>query len=52
MKINKLSTSQQNRLLRNSDWKTFINAFNQVHNKHLTSSVGNVSIKTNEKKKK
>jgi len=51
MKINKSSTSQQKRLLKNSDWKTFINQFNEVHNKHLNSSVGNVHININDKKK-
>jgi hypothetical protein len=51
MKINKLSTSQQRQLLKNSDWKTFINQFNKVHNHHLNSSVGIVQIKTNDKKK-
>jgi hypothetical protein len=51
MKINKSSTSQQNRLLKNSDWKTFINQFNKVHNHHISSSVGNVQIKTYDKKK-
>jgi len=51
MKINKLSTSRQRQLLKNSDWKTFINQFNKVHNNHLNSSVGTVQIKTNDKKK-
>jgi hypothetical protein len=51
MKINKSSTSQQKQLLKNSDWKTFINQFNKVHNNHINSSVGNVEIKTNDKKK-
>lgn len=51
MKTSKLSTSQQKQLLKNSDWKTFINQFNAVHNKHLNSSVGNVQIKINDKKK-
>ena len=39
MKINKLSTLQQKQLLKNSDWKTFINQFNKVHNNHINSSV-------------
>ena len=51
MKINKLSTSQLKQSLKNSDWKTFINQFNKVHNNHLNSSVGIVQIKTNDKKK-
>ena len=51
MKINKLSTSRLKQSLKNSDWQTFINQFNEVHNKHLNSSVGNVSIKINDKKK-
>ena len=51
MKTNKLSTSQQKQLLKNSDWKTFINQFNKVHNNHINSSVGTVQIKTNDKKK-
>jgi hypothetical protein len=51
MKINKLSTSQQRQLLKNSDWKTFINQFNKVHNNHINSSVGTVQIKTYDKKK-
>ena len=38
-------------LLKNSDWKTFINQFNKVHNNHINSSVGNVEIKTYDKKK-
>lgn len=51
MKINKLSTSQQKQLLKNSDWNEFITVFNKIHNKHLNSSVGTVQIKTNDKKK-
>ena len=51
MKTNKLSTSQQRQLLKNSDWKTFINQFNKVHNNHINSSVGTVQIKTHDKKK-
>ena len=51
MKINKSSTSQQKQLLKNSDWKTFINQFNKVHNNHINSSVGIVQIKTHDKKK-
>ena len=51
MKTNKLSTSQQKQLLKNSDWKTFINQFNKVHNNHINSSVGTVQIKTHDKKK-
>ena len=51
MKTNKLSISQQKQLLKNSDWKTFINQFNKVHNNHINSSVGNVEIKTYDKKK-
>lgn len=51
MKTNKLLTSQQKLLLKNSDWKTFINQFNKVHNNHINSSVGNVEIKTYDKKK-
>ena len=51
MKINKSSTLQQKQLLKNSDWKTFINQFNKVHNNHINSSVGNVEIKTYDKKK-
>jgi len=51
MKTNKLLTSQQKQLLKNSDWKTFINQFNAVHNKHLSSNVGNVQIKIYDKKK-
>jgi hypothetical protein len=51
MKINKLSTSQQRQLLKNSDWTTFINQFNKVHNNHISSSVGIVQIKTYDKKK-
>ena len=51
MKINKSSTLLLKQSLKNSDWNTFINAFNQVHNKHLSSSVGTVQIKTNDKKK-
>jgi hypothetical protein len=51
MKINKSSILQQRQLLKNSDWKTFINQFNKVHNNHINSSVGNVEIKTYDKKK-
>jgi len=51
MKINKLLTSRLKQLSKNSDWKTFINQFNKVHNNHISSSVGNVQIKTNDKKK-
>ena len=51
MKTSKLSTSQQKQLLKNSDWKTFINQFNKVHNNHINSSVGTVQIKTHDKKK-
>jgi hypothetical protein len=51
MKINKLSTLQQRQLLKNSDWTTFINQFNKVHNNHISSSVGIVQIKTYDKKK-
>ena len=51
MKINKLSTSQLKQSLKNNDWNKFITVFNQVHNKHLSSSVGTVQIKTNDKKK-
>jgi hypothetical protein len=51
MKTSKSSTLRQKQLLKNSDWKTFINQFNKVHNNHISSSVGNVSIKTNDKKK-
>ena len=51
MKINKLLTSQLRQSLKNSDWNVFISAFNRVHNKHLSSSVGTVSVKTNDKKK-
>ena len=51
MKTNKLSTSLLKQSLKNSDWNIFISAFNRVHNKHLSSSVGTVSVKTNDKKK-
>ena len=51
MKTSKLLTLQQRQLLKNSDWKTFINQFNKVHNNHINSSVGTVQIKTNDKKK-
>ena len=51
MKTSKLSISQQKQLLKNSDWKTFINQFNKVHNHHISSSVGIVQIKTYDKKK-
>jgi hypothetical protein len=51
MKTNKLSISQLKQSLKKSDWKTFISQFNAVHNKHLSSNVGNVEIKINDKKK-
>ena len=51
MKINKSSTSQQKQLLKNSDWKTFINTFNKVHNSHLNAKLGIVAIKIDDKKK-
>ena len=51
MKTSKLLTLQQRQLLKNSDWKTFINQFNKVHNNHINSSVGTVQIKTHDKKK-
>ena len=51
MKTSKLLTSQQKQLLKNSDWKTFINQFNKVHNNHINSSVRTVQIKTHDKKK-
>jgi hypothetical protein len=51
MKINKLSTSRLKQLLQKNNWNSFISQFNKVHNKHLNSSVGNVEIKINDKKK-
>ena len=51
MKTNKLSISQLKQSLKKSDWNEFITVFNQIHNKHLNSSVGTVQIKTNDKKK-
>jgi hypothetical protein len=51
MKTNKSLTSQLKQSLKNSDWNIFINQFNAVHNKHLSSNVGNVQIKIYDKKK-
>ena len=51
MKTNKLSTLRLKQLLQKNNWNSFINQFNKVHNKHLNSSVGNVEIKINDKKK-
>lgn len=48
----RLSTSLLKQKLQNSDWKTFINIFNKVHNSHLlNTNLGIVAIKINEKKK-
>lgn len=48
----RLSTSLLKQKLRNSDWKTFINIFNKVHNSHLLNTkLGIIAIKINDKKK-
>jgi hypothetical protein len=51
MKTNKSSILLLRQSLKNNDWNKFITVFNKVHNKHLSSSVGTVQIKTNDKKK-
>jgi hypothetical protein len=51
MKINRLSTSLLKQKLLNSDWETFIDTFNKVHNSHLSAKLGIVAIKINDKKK-
>jgi len=52
MKTNRLSTLLLKQKLLNSDWKTFINTFNKVHNSHLLNTkLGIVAIKINDKKK-
>ena len=51
MKTSKLSTSRLKQLLQKNNWNSFISQFNRVHNKHLSSNVGNVEIKINDKKK-
>lgn len=47
----RLSTLHLKQKLLNSDWKTFINAFNKVHNGHLNAKLGIVAIRIYEKKK-
>lgn len=51
MKTKRLLTSQLKQKLLNSDWKTFINTFNKVHNSHLNAKLGIVAIKIYDKKK-
>jgi len=51
MKTNRLSTSLLKQKLLNSDWETFINTFNKVHNSHLNAKLGIVAIKIDDKKK-
>jgi len=52
MKINQSLTSRQKRLLKSKEPKDFFTLFNEVHNsKFLNTSIGNVSIKIDEKKK-
>jgi hypothetical protein len=47
MKTKRSLTSRQIQLLKNNE---FFTVFNEVFNSTLTTSVGNVGIKTNEKK--
>ncbi len=47
-KLKTLLTSRQKKLLAEND---FFTVFNEIHNPHLSSKVGQVEIKTGEKKK-
>jgi hypothetical protein len=47
MKIKRLLTSRQKKLIKNND---FFTVFNEVFNSHLSTNVGQVEIKVDEKK--
>jgi hypothetical protein len=47
MKTKKLLTSRQKKLLKNND---FFVVFNEIHNSHLSTNVGQVKVMTDEKK--
>ena len=49
MKTKRSLTSRQKQLLRNND---FFTVFNEVFNSTLTTNIGVVEVKTNEKKEK
>lgn len=49
MKIKRSLTSRQKQLLKNND---FFTVFNEVHNSHISTKLGQVKISTNENKKK
>jgi hypothetical protein len=51
MKINRLSTLLLKQKLLNSNWETFIDTFNKVHNSHLDAKLGIVAIRIDDKKK-
>jgi hypothetical protein len=52
MKINQSLTLRQKRLLKSKEPKDFFTLFNEIHNaEFLNTSVGNVEIKIDEKKK-
>jgi hypothetical protein len=51
MKTKRLSTLLLKQKLLNSDWETFINTFNKVHNSHLNAKLGIVAIRIDDKKK-
>ena len=50
MKIKKSLTLRQKNLLR--DHKNFFLVFNEIHNSHLTTNVGQVKVSTDEEKNK
>jgi len=47
MKTKKSLTSRQRKLIKTDKW---IKVFNEIHNEHLSTNVGQVVIKTYEKK--
>jgi hypothetical protein len=47
MKIKKSLTLRQKKLLKNNN---FFTVFNEIHNSHLSTNVGQVKVITNEKK--
>lgn len=49
MKIKRLLTSRQKKLLKQNN---FFVVFNEIHNSHLSTNVGQVKITTYEKKNK
>jgi hypothetical protein len=51
MKTNRLSTLLLKQKLLNSNWETFIDTFNKVHNSHLDAKLGIVAIRIDDKKK-